>query len=85
MEKKLSRNLARLSIILMVLAIVVIVLTYRYVLGIVAGVVLLGAGYAVQFFGLRCPACHKGYAAPQWKGNGTQRCTKCGHYFVFDK
>ena len=85
MEKKLSRSRARLSIVLMVIGIAVMLVLHRYVFGLLGGFVLLAAGYGVQFFLLRCPECRKGYAAPQWKRSGTQRCTKCGHYFEYDK
>lgn len=85
MEKKLSRAWARLSVVLMVLGVLVMLVLHRYVLGLLGGFVLLAVGYGVQFFLLRCPACHKGYAAPQWKRSGTQRCTKCGHVFEYDK
>ena len=85
MEKKLSRSWARAAIILMIVGIVVMFALRRYVLGLVLGLVLLGLGYGIQFFKLRCPACKKGYAAAQWKRSGTQRCTKCGHFYEYDK
>ncbi len=85
MEKKLPRAWARLSIILMALGIVVMLVLHKYVFGLLFGFVLLAAGYGIQFFFLRCPACRKSNAAPQWKRSGTQRCTKCGHVFEFDK
>ena len=85
MEKKLSRNWARLAIILMAVGIIIMVALHRYVIGIAVGLVLLAAGYAIQFFLLRCPAGRKGYAAAQWKRSGNQRCTNCGHVYEYDK
>ncbi len=84
-DKKLSRTRAKIAIVLMVLGVLVILVGFRYVLAMGAGAILVVAGYAMQLFGLRCPNCHKGYAAAQWKQNGTQRCTKCNHTFIFDK
>lgn len=85
MEKKLPRTWARLSIVLMALGIILMLALHRYLFGLLGGLVILAAGYAISFFLLRCPTCRKGYAAPQWSRSGTQRCTKCGHMFEYDK
>ncbi len=85
MEKKLSRTWARISIILMALGIVIMLALHKYLFGLLGGLVILAVGYGIQFFALRCPVCRKSNAAPQWKRSGTQRCTKCGHVFEFDK
>ena len=83
---KLERKWARLALIIFAAALVFVILgaifvstTYIY-----PALVLIVAALVVTFAKLRCPNC-RATVRPQWKGNGTFRCTKCGTRIYYDK
>ena len=83
---KLERKWARLALVIFAAALIFVILgaifvstTYLY-----PALVLIVEAFAVTFLKLRCPNC-RATVRPQWKGNGTFRCTKCGTRIYYDK
>lgn len=84
--EKLERKWARIA--LLIFAVIVVLAILSAVLNSTAYlypvIVLIVAAFVITFIKLRCPNC-KATVRPQWKGNGTFRCTKCGTRIYYDK
>ena len=84
--EKLERKWARIALLIFAAAMVCVILgavyvskTYLY-----PALALIAAAFVVSLAKLKCPYCGA-IVRPQWKGNGTFRCTKCGSKIYYDK
>ena len=83
---KLERKWARIALLIFLAAMVLVILGAVFVstVYLYPALALVAAAFVVTFLKLRCPNCNA-TVRPQWKGNGTFRCTKCGTRIYYDK
>jgi predicted RNA-binding Zn-ribbon protein involved in translation (DUF1610 family) len=84
--KKMSRTLARASIIMA--AIWFVLLFFATALSsiwlAVVGSIVMIASLLIKAFALKCPNCGHGGMVPQWTKSGTIHCPKCGKAVEYD-
>ena len=84
--KKLERKWARIALLIFAVILVLVILSavFNSTAYLYPVIVLVVAAFIISFAKLRCPDCGA-TVRPQWKGNGTFRCTKCGSRIYYDK
>lgn len=85
--KKLERVWARIALLVFAAALVFVILGAVFVSTafLYPALILIAAAFVISFLKLKCPNCGRTTVRPQWKGNGTFRCTKCGKPVYYDK
>jgi fatty acid desaturase len=83
--KKMSRTLARASIVMVAIGCVLLFFTAALSniwLAVIGSIVMI-ASLLVKAF-LKCPNCGHGGMVPQWSKSGTIHCPKCGKAVEYD-